>query len=104
MIWLIVVVQSEHVRRMTVQVFPRVRSATQKGTRQTQNTTESTLLVLILIKRPLPSQKKGRQQKKDRTRRNQHSRNNAKAAAPGPREVPGIDLLEGPFLRVWAFF
>ena len=33
MIWLIVVVQSEHVRRMTVQVFPRVRSATQKGTR-----------------------------------------------------------------------
>ena len=97
MIWLIVVVQSEHVRRMTVQVFPRVRSATQKGTRQTQNTTESTLLVLILIKRPLPSQKKGRKWPK---RENWE----ASAAAPGPREVPGIDLLEGPFLRVWAFF
>ena len=26
------------------------------------------------------------------------------AAAPGAREVPRLDLLEGPLLRAWAFF
>ena len=26
------------------------------------------------------------------------------AAAPSAREVPRLDLVKGPFLRIWAFF
>ena len=88
-------VQSEPIRRVAVDVFPRARIA--DGNRQTQNTPESTLRVLVLVERLLRSAENGP------NRHNQRKRN-ANAAEPLAREVPRIDLLEGPFLRRLAFF
>ena len=88
-------VLGEPIRRVAVHVFPRARFG--NAARQTQATTESLLRVLVLVERPLRSAENGRKRPK------RHERN-AKAAAPFAREIPRLDLLEGPFLRIWAFF
>ncbi len=88
-------VLSEPIRRVAVHVFPRARVA--DGNRQTQKTTESLLLVLVLVERLLRSAQNAKK------RPSRHTRN-ASAAAPFAREVPRLDLLEGPFLRRPAFF
>ena len=90
----------EHIRRVAVHVSPRVRFCfVRTEERQTQNTTATRLLALVLVERPLRSQatqgpKRGI---KNGTRKKT-------AAAPFAREVPRLDLLEAPFLRTWAFF
>ena len=89
------VVQSEHVRRVAVHVFPRARSG--NGNRQTQNASEPRLRVPVLVERFLP--RAGNERKRPK----RHKRTEIIAAAPGAREVPRLDLLEGPFLRTWAF-
>ena len=88
-------VLNESIRRVAVHVYPRARSGNRA--RQTQPTTETRLLVPVLVERLLRSAENGR------TWPIQHNRN-ATAAAPFAREVPRLDLLEGPFLRVWEFF
>ena len=85
----------EPIRRVAVDVFPRARFG--NGARQTQKTTESLLLVLVLVERLLRSAENVRKRPK------RHERT-ATTAEPGAREVPCIDLLEGPFLRIWASF
>ena len=85
----------EPICRVAVHVFPRARFG--NAARQTQATTESLLRVLVLVERLLRSAENGRK------RPTRHKRN-AKAAPPFSREVPRIDLLEGPFLRIWASF
>ena len=85
----------EPIRRVAVHVFPRARFG--NAARQTQATTESLLLVLVLVERLLRSALNVRKRPK------RHERP-ALAAAPFAREVPRIDLLEGPFLRIWASF
>ena len=86
---------SEHVRRVAVHVFPRARCG--NTLRHTQTTTESRLLVLVLVYHLLLCAVKARKWRK------RHERN-ASAAAPFAREVPRLDLVEAPFLRAWAFF
>ena len=53
-----IVVPNEPIRRVAVDVSPRARSVPQKGTRHTQKTTESLLLVLVLVERLLRSAEK----------------------------------------------
>ena len=90
-----ITVAVEPIRRVAVDVSPRARSG--NGNRQTQKTTATRLLVLVLVERRLRSAENVRK------RPTRHERT-AKAAPPFAREVPRIDLLEGPFLRAWAFF
>ena len=85
------ILDSEPIRRVAVHVYPRARSA--NGARQTQNKTATRLLVLVLVERRLRSAEKGRKRPK------RHDRP-ALAAAPVAREVPRLDLVEGPFRRV----
>ena len=85
----------EPIRRLAVRVDPRARFG--NGARQTQATRESRLRVLVLVERLLPSAVKAR-------KRPQRHERTTKAAAPFAREVPRLDLLEGPFLRGPAFF
>ena len=87
------IVAVERIRRVAVHVFPRVRGGFHEA-RQTQSTTESTLVVLVLVERRLRSAANARKQR----------HRNVSAAEPIAREVPRIDLLEGPFLRIWAFY
>ena len=88
----------EAIRRVAVHVYPRARRGFNGARqRQSQTTTESLLIVLVLVERRLP--RAGNERKRPK----RHERN-ATAAAPVAREVPRIDLLEGPFLRTWAFF
>ena len=91
----ITVSSEEAIRRVAVDVSPRVHFG--NGTRQTQPTTGSILRVLVLVERLPPSAANGRKRPSQRHRK-------AKTAGPFAREVPRIDLLEGPFLRAWAFF
>ena len=90
-----IVAAVEPIRREAVHVYPRACSG--NGDRQTQKTTESLLLVLVLVERLLRSAENVRKRPK------RHERF-AMAAAPFAREVPRIDLLEGPCLRGRAFF
>ena len=83
------------IRRVAVHVLPRARFG--NGARQTQKTTESLLLVLVLVERLLRSAENLRK----RPARHEWI---ATAAAPFAREIPRLDLLEGPFLRIWASF
>ena len=92
------IVAVEPIRRVAVDVSPRARSGFSGARqRQTQQTTEPRLVVLVLIERLLPSAANGRKRPSRRHRK-------AKTAAPIAREVPRLDLLEGPFLRIWAFY
>ena len=93
----ITAVQSEPIRRVAVHVDPRARLA--NGARQTQKTTDSILRVPVLVERLPPSAANGPKQ----TTIIPYQRN-AAAAAPMAREVPRLDLVEGPFLRRPAFF
>ena len=87
--WLTVeIVAVEPIRRVAVHVFPR---AARFGNGD-QTTAATRLLVPVLVKRLL------------RSVTAIHNRRHPSAAAPFAREVPRIDLLEGPCLRVWAFF
>ena len=88
-------VQSEPIRREAVHLLPRARCGL-NGARQTQKTTDSRLLVPVLVERLLRSAEEMRQRAKRHHRR-------ATAAVPVAREVPRIDLLEGQFPRVGAF-
>ena len=87
----------EPIRRVAVRVLPRVRRGSNgaKQKRRVRRTIATLLLVLVLVERPLRSAVKARKRKTERI---------APAAAPFAREVPRLDLLEGPFLRTWAFF
>ena len=88
-------VLSERISRVAGHVFPRARFG--NGARQTQATRESRLRVLVLVERLPPSAANGPKRPIQRHRK-------AETAAPFAREVPRIDLLEGPFLRGPAFF
>ena len=84
--WLTVeIVAVEPIRRVAVHVFPR---AARFGNGD-QTTAATRLLVPVLVKRLLRSAKEPTMY--------------PHTAAPFAREVPGIDFLEGPFLRIWAF-
>ena len=87
----------EPIRRVAVHVLPRVRCGSNgaKQKRRVRRTIATLLLVLVLVERPLRSAVKARKRKTERI---------APAAAPFAREVPRLDLLEGPFLRARAFF
>ena len=89
------IVAVEPIRRVAVHVSPRVRSA--NGARQTQKASDPRLRVPVLVERFLP--RAGNERKRPK----RHKRTEIIAAAPGAREVPRLDLLEGPFLRTWAF-
>ena len=89
------IVAVEPIRRVAVHVFPRARSA--NGARQTQKASDPRLRVPVLVERFLP--RAGNERKRPK----RHKRTEIIAAAPGAREVPRLDLLEGPFLRTWAF-
>ena len=96
----ITAVLREPIRRVAVHVFPRARfgfNGNQGQTQSQQTTKVSRLLVPVLVERLLRSAENGQKRPK------RHSRK-AITAAPGAREVLGVDFLEGPFLRVWAFF
>ena len=96
----VLVSSEEAIRRVAVDVSPRVHFG--NGTRQTQPTTGSILRVLVLVERPLRSAAtKG---PKGPWKRWRHQKWTTPAAAPFAREVPRLDLLEAPFLRTWAFF
>ena len=96
----VLVSSEEAIRRVAVDVSPRVHFG--NGTRQTQPTTGSILRVLVLVERPLRSAAtKG---PKGPWKRWRHQKWTKPAAAPFAREVPRLDLLEAPFLRTWAFF
>ena len=89
-----VAVEPKPIRRVAVHVFSRARSA--NGARQTQKASEPRLRVPVLVERFLP--RAGNERKRPKL----HEQT-ATAAAPFAREVPRLDLLEGPFLRTWAF-
>ena len=85
--WLTVeIVAVEPIRRLAVHVFPR---AARFGNGD-QTTAATRLLVPVLVKRLLRSVTE--------------ETLCPITAAPFSREVPRIDLLEGPFLRIWASF
>ena len=85
--WLTVeIVAVEPIRRVAVHVFPR---AARFGNGD-QTTAATRLLVPVLVKRLLRSVTE--------------ETLCPITAAPFSREVPRIDLLEGPFLRIWAFY
>ena len=90
--WLTVeIVAVEPIRRLAVHVFPRAARFGNGDTRQhTANTTATRLRVLVLVERLLRSAVPPTMY--------------PKTGAPFAREVPRLDLLEGPFLRAWAFF
>ena len=90
------IVAVEPIRRVAVHVSPRVRSA--NGARQTQKASDPRLRVPVLVERFLP--RAGNERKRPK----RHKRTEIIAAAPGAREVPRLDLLEGPFLRTWTFY
>ena len=88
----------EAIRRVAVHVYPRARRGFNGARqRQSQTTTVSRLLVPVLVERRLLSPTKLRK------RPTRHKRS-ALAAAPFAREIPRLDLVEGPFLRTRAFF
>ena len=93
-----IAVRIEPIRRVAVHVFPRARFG--NGARQTQvmkqATSESRLLVLVLVERLFRGAQNGRK----RPERHEWT---ATAAAPTSIQVTCINLLEGPLLRTCFF-
>merc|ERR1712159_976923 len=103
---IIAAVQSEPIRRVAVDVYPRVRCGVNGNQRQAQSqqkTTAARLLVLVLVERPPRSVEKGRKRPMQRKRI-------ATAAAPSAREVPripfgrSVSASVGVFCRLFHLF